>query len=109
MTRCVAPSRDLLGCADDPHRRRNRALSFDVLNVIFIRNIVEGDDIGCHIPGTNYVIVDQSAGGLTLAHELGHAGDLWHVSGATNLMNHFTAGEDVEAWQQCNLPPELVS
>jgi hypothetical protein len=91
---------DLLGCADDVIDVAT-GLIHDVLNIIFIRNIVEGDDIGCHIPGTNYVIVDQTAGGLTLAHEIGHAGDLWHVSGATNLMNHFTAGEDVAAWQQC--------
>ena len=45
--------------------------------------------------------VDRSAAGLTLAHELGHAGVLWHVSGAKNLMNQFTAGDEVEAWQQC--------
>ena len=91
---------DLLGCSDDLVDLAQE-LVHDVLNVIFIRNIVEGDDIGCHIPGTNYVIVDQSARGLTLAHEIGHAGDLWHVSEASNLMNHTTSGEDVHAWQQC--------
>jgi hypothetical protein len=75
----------------------------DVLNIIFIRNIIEGDDIGCHIPGTDYVIIDQTAAGLTLAHELGHAGDLWHIDEDDNLMNHNTAGEEVHAWQQCIL------
>lgn len=73
----------------------------DVLNIIFIRDILEGDDIGCHIPGTDYVIVDRSASGLTLAHEIGHAGDLWHVSKADNLMNHITIGESVYKWQVC--------
>jgi hypothetical protein len=91
---------DLLGCGDGVVDAAEEAV-LDILNIIFIRDIIEGGDIGCHIPGTNYVIVDTSAKGLTLAHELGHAGDLWHVSGATNLMNHFTAGDDVEAWQQC--------
>lgn len=91
---------DLLGCSDDVLDIAGEVI-LDVLNVIFIRDILEGGDIGCHLPGTNYVIVDQSAGGLTLAHEMGHAGDLWHVSGASNLMNHFTAGDEVEAWQQC--------
>jgi hypothetical protein len=69
--------------------------------VIFIRDIVAGGDVGCHIPGTDYVIIDRSAGGLTLAHEIGHAGDLWHVSDETNLMNHFTAGDDIQGWQRC--------
>jgi hypothetical protein len=91
---------DLLGCGDNVVDLAQEAI-LDVLNVIFIRDILEGDDIGCHIPGTNYVIVDRSAKGLTLAHEMGHAGDLWHVSGTNNLMNHFTAGDEVAAWQQC--------
>lgn len=91
---------DLIGCADDVLDLAQE-LIHDVLNVIFIRNIVEGDDIGCHIPGTNYVIVDRSAGGLTLAHEIGHAGDLWHVSAADNLMNHTTTGDVVRSWQRC--------
>jgi hypothetical protein len=91
---------EILGCGHDVVDVAEEAI-LDVLNIIFIRDIIEGGDIGCHLPGTNYVIVDRSAKGLTLAHELGHAGDLWHVSGATNLMNHFTAGDDVEAWQQC--------
>jgi hypothetical protein len=91
---------DLLGCGDNVLDQAGELLH-DVLNVIFIRNIIEGDDIGCHIPGTDYVIIDQSANGLTLAHEIGHAGDLWHVSEEQNLMNHFTAGEEVHSWQAC--------
>lgn len=62
---------------------------------------IEGGDVGCHIPGTDYVIIDRTSPGLVLAHEIGHAGDLWHVSGKTNLMNHFTAGDDVDGWQRC--------
>lgn len=91
---------DLLGCGDSLIDVAEDVLH-TVLDVLFIRDIIEGDDIGCHIPGTDYVIIDQSASGLTLAHEIGHAGDLWHVSGANNLMNHFTAGDEVAKWQRC--------
>ncbi len=91
---------DLFGCGQSVLDQAQE-LIHDVLNVIFIRNIVEGDDIGCHIPGTDYVIIDTTANGLTLAHEIGHAGDLWHVSETDNLMNHFTAGDSVHAWQSC--------
>ena len=91
---------ELFGCGDDLLDVVGE-LIHDVLNIIFIRNIIEGDDIGCHIPGTNYVIVDRTAGGLTLAHEIGHAGDLWHVSDTDNLMNHVTTGDQVHSWQVC--------
>ena len=91
---------DLFGCGDNVLDVAGELLH-DVLNIIFIRNIVEGDDIGCHIPGTDYVIIDQTASGLTLAHEIGHAGDLWHVSEEKNLMNHTTTGEEVHDWQVC--------
>jgi hypothetical protein len=91
---------DLFGCSEDPLDQAGELLA-GILNVIFIRDIVEGGDIGCHIPGTDYVIVDTSAGGMTLAHEIGHAGDLWHVDGEKNLMNHFTSGDEVEQWQAC--------
>ena len=91
---------DLLGCGDS---LVDVAEGFvhNVLDVIFIRDIIEGDDVGCHIPGTDYVIIDQSATGLVLAHEIGHACDLWHVSGKNNLMNHNTADDQVKKWQRC--------
>jgi hypothetical protein len=91
---------DLFGCGDNLVDI-GAELIHDVLNIIFIRNIVEGDDVGCHIPGTDYVIIDRTSTGLVLAHEVGHAGDLWHVSDTTNLMNHVTAGDDVHRWQAC--------
>ena len=72
-----------------------------MLDVIFIKYIVDGDDVGCHIPGTNYVIVDASASGRVLAHEYGHAGDLWHVGDGDNLMFHAPSDDRVKSWQQC--------
>jgi hypothetical protein len=94
------PFGDLLGCADDVFDIAHELLG-NVLNVIFIRDIVEGDDVGCHIPGTNYVIVDASASGRVLAHEYGHAGDLWHVGDGDNLMFHAPSDTRVQSWQQC--------
>ncbi|WP_029215488.1 hypothetical protein [Kallotenue papyrolyticum] len=91
---------EILGCGDNLVDQAQE-LIHDVLNIIFIRDIREGDDVGCHIPGTDYVIIDRNADGLVLAHEIGHAGDLWHVSQRDNLMNHFTGGDRVHAWQQC--------
>lgn len=91
---------DLFGCGDNLIDI-GAELIHDVLDIIFIRDIIEGGDVGCHIPGTDYVIIDQNSSGLVLAHEIGHAGDLWHVSDKTNLMNHFVAGDDVHNWQRC--------
>lgn len=91
---------DLFGCSNNPLDINLNPLA-DVLDIIFIRDIREGDDVGCHIPGTDYVIVDQSASGLVLAHEIGHTGDLWHVSETKNLMNHSVRQDDVHNWQRC--------
>ena len=90
----------LFGCGDNPVDI-GAELIHDVLDIIFIRDIIEGGDVGCHIPGTDYVIVDQNSSGLVLAHEIGHACDLWHMSEKMNLMNHFTAGDEVKSWQRC--------
>lgn len=91
---------DVFGCSTDPIDVVTELLH-GALNIIFIRDIIEGNDVGCHIPGTDYVIIDQSSSGQVLAHEIGHACDLWHVSDRTNLMNHFVAGDNVRNWQKC--------
>lgn len=91
---------DLFGCSKDAIDVVTEFLH-GALDIIFIRDIIEGGDVGCHIPGTDYVIIDQTSSGLVLAHEIGHACDLWHVSGKMNLMNHFVAGDEVANWQKC--------
>lgn len=91
---------DLFGCSRDP-LDIGLGLIHGVVDIKFIRDILEGNDIGCHIPGTDYVIIDQNSSGHVLAHEIGHACDLWHVSDTTNLMNHFVAGDAVRNWQKC--------
>lgn len=91
---------ELFGCGDNLIDI-GAELIHDSLDIIFIRDILEGDDVGCHIPGTDYVIIDQSSSGLVLAHEIGHACDLWHLDDRTNLMNHFVGGDNVRGWQRC--------
>lgn len=92
--------RDVFGCGNNVVDI-GAELIHGVLDIIFIRDIINGDDVGCHIPGTDYVIIDQNSSGLVLAHEIGHAGDLWHVDDRTNLMNHFVGGDAVRGWQRC--------
>lgn len=91
---------DLFGCGDKLLDIASE-LIHDTLDIIFIRDIIEGNDIGCHIPGTDYVIIDQNSSGQVLAHEIGHAGDLWHINDNTNLMNPSVGGDTVRSWQVC--------
>jgi hypothetical protein len=42
--------------------------------------------LGCYYPPDDVVLVSPTAKSDTLAHELGHAGDLWHSSNPDNLM-----------------------
>jgi hypothetical protein len=106
----VGTFRDLVGCGGLAHHVRS-ALLVDYVNVIFMRVITEGDRAGCHVPGTDYVLVarttDDESGqppGETLAHELGHAGDLWHQDDPKNLMTPGIAGNvELKGWQACLL------
>ncbi len=73
---------------------------------IFVRDI-PGNSVGCHIPGTQYVLVDAGATlDTTLAHELCHACDLWRHRNSTpdNLMCSASVprtGSDLTKWQRC--------
>ena len=95
---------DLLACGRDVGDQIEELVT-PPLDVIFVADIIEGDDIGCHIPGTDYVIVDRRgtevAGPETLAHEVGHATDLWHIDDAANLMNPTVGGVALRDWQVC--------
>ncbi|MFD5178971.1 hypothetical protein ACFWM1_24410 [Nocardia sp. NPDC058379] len=76
-------------------------LIYPTLHMIFIRSIIEGNDAGCHLPGTDYVIVDHDSSGLVLAHEVGHAGTLWHSSDEANLMHSHVTDNNVTRFQVC--------
>ncbi len=56
-----------------------------VLKAIWVRD-VSGSEVGCTMLPESYVLVDAGGAIDTLAHEMGHAGDLLHSSDATNLM-----------------------
>lgn len=73
---------------------------------IFIRDI-PGNSVGCHIPGTQYVLVDAGVTlNTTLAHEIGHACDLLRHRNSTpkNLMCSASVprtGSELTKWQRC--------
>lgn len=56
-----------------------------ILKAIWVREIA-GDAIGCTMVPESFVLVDASGLLETLAHEMGHAGDLLHSSDPTNIM-----------------------
>lgn len=81
--------------------------SFSILGrlaAIYVRN-VPGGSAGCHIPGTDYVLVDKEARDDTLAHEIGHACNLLrHRDGTpSNLMasGSVRTGTNLTRWQAC--------
>jgi hypothetical protein len=67
--------------------------------VVFVVRDVEGK-LGCSLgPFSDYVTVKGSDASC-LAHELGHACALWHVSGRDNLMNAACRGTKLKKWQR---------
>lgn len=74
------------------------------LAAIYVRTI-PGTSVGCHIPGTDYVLVEQGAPDDTLAHEIGHACDLFRHRNGTpqNLMASASVrtGTKLTRWQEC--------
>jgi hypothetical protein len=79
------------------------ALTFPVTAFI-ISNIK--DTKGCSLgPLTDYVLVDRDGVFVpsTLAHELGHACNLWHSGTKSNLMYHPDDRGDGVKWFQRNL------
>jgi hypothetical protein len=56
-----------------------------ILKAIWVREI-PGTAVGCTLLPESYILVDSAAAIDTLAHEMGHAGDLLHDGDPTNLM-----------------------
>ena len=55
---------------------------------------------GCASPHLNYLFVTSAANGIVLAHELGHAGFLFHRKNRANLMKKApTFRENLTCWQ----------
>ena len=100
---------ELMGCGGMAQHLR-APLLVEYVNVIFMRVIIEDDKAGCHVPGTDYVLVARTSddkpgrsAGDTLAHELGHAGDLWHLGDPKNLMTPGRNNVELRSWQACLL------
>lgn len=74
------------------------------LIAIFVRDVENAR--GCYLWPANYVTVDGSGAGRSLAHEIGHANDLTHADAATdpaNLMVTGGSGSDLTGSQCCVL------
>lgn len=74
------------------------------ITVYIVRN-VQGTR-GCSLgPVTDYIVIDPE--GLqnvnTLAHELGHACNLWHTAKKSNIMYHHFTRANGSNWFQCNI------
>jgi len=69
----------------DRNQQRDAGTLSPTVTVYYIENITNAR--GCQIPRTDYVVLDPDAADDSLAHELGHAGDLTHSDTVTNLMN----------------------
>jgi len=77
-----------------------RLIGYGAPVVIFVVRRVEGPEKGCSIgPLTNYVTV-EGRDPICIAHELGHACNLWHVGSQTNLMHEAGCGQrELDWWQ----------
>jgi hypothetical protein len=80
------------------------SLTFPV-TVFIVRSVQNGDKIGCSLgPLADWVVVDYSQGVSsvsTMAHEIGHSCNLWHVEPNSNLMYRSSPrGNDLKWWQK---------
>jgi hypothetical protein len=82
------------------------SLTFPV-TIFIVRSVQSGDKIGCSLgPLADYVVVDYDMGvstGNTLAHEVGHACNLWHVQRTSELMYRNPSRGSNFYWWQKNL------
>jgi hypothetical protein len=77
----------------------NECLACAAVTVYYVEDI--DAKAGCSFPGSDWVIVDQSGDGATVAHEIGHLADLWAHSDDPNNLMFDSAGTTVTAGQCC--------
>lgn len=69
------------------------------VTIFVVRTVGDASKLGCSIgPLSNYVTI-EGANPICIPHELGHACNLWHVDGATNLMNASCGRRKLDWWQ----------
>jgi hypothetical protein len=72
-----------------------------VLKAIWVRQL-DSSDRGCYLLPESFVLIGSTALQDTLAHEMGHAGDLLHRSDADNLMTTpVRTASNLTNWQCC--------
>jgi hypothetical protein len=74
-----------------------------ILKAIWVDTISSGER-GCYLLPESFILVASSAAQDTLAHEMGHAGDLLHRDEADNLMTTPTrTGSNLTNFQCCTV------
>jgi hypothetical protein len=74
-----------------------------VLKAIWVTDIEDGKR-GCHLPSESFVLIAaKNSTERTLAHEMGHAGDLFHSPDPYNLMFEYANNLELEPWQCCSV------
>ena len=74
-----------------------------ILKAIWVDTISSGER-GCYLLPESFILVASSAAQDTLAHEMGHAGDLLHRDEADNLMTTPTrTGSNLTSFQCCTV------
>jgi hypothetical protein len=69
------------------------------VTVFVTRTVGDTFRLGCSLgPLSDYVTI-EGGNPICVPHELGHACNLWHVGGATNLMNESCGRRELDWWQ----------
>jgi len=83
-------------CFDGAGRR---LVGFAAPVIVFVVRSVSGA-AGCSLGLFSDYVTVEGPTGACLAHEIGHACSLWHVDGATNLMNPTCGRTQLAGWQR---------
>lgn len=72
-----------------------------ILKAVWVSSLADGKR-GCYLLPESFILIAASGAQDTLAHEMGHAGDLLHRDDADNLMTTPTrTGSNLTTWQCC--------
>lgn len=76
-----------------------RVIGYGAPIIVFVIRTIKGSQLGCSLgPLTDYVVIEAS-NPICVAHEMGHACNLWHVSDNANLMNPGCGRRNLAWWQ----------